>query len=133
MSTQTSNRPFGVTVLAIAAWAAAALAGVHFLQSLGILPFFIGRFLTLEGFNLWSALMWALMVWVWVSVAQMLWKVNSEAWVFLVVVTVFELIVDFMYLVGKAEWSDVSVSFILCGLILIYCMLPGVKSAFNVK
>ena len=133
MSTQTSNRPFGVTVLAIAAWAAAALAGVHVLQSLGILPFFIGRFLTLEGFNLWSALMWALMVWVWISVAQMLWKVSSEAWLFLVVVAIFELIIDFMYLFGKAEWSDVSVNFILSGLILIYCLLPGVKSAFNVK
>jgi hypothetical protein len=133
MSTQTSNRPFGVTVLAIAAWAAAFLAGVHVLQSLGILPFFVGRFLTLEGFNLWSALMWALMVWVWVSVAQMLWKVSSEAWVFLVVVAIFELIIDFMYLFGKAEWSDVSVNFILSGLILIYCLLPGVKKAFNVK
>jgi len=133
MSTQTSNRPFGVTVLAIAAWAAAFLAGVHVLQSLGILPFFVGRFLTLEGFNLWSALMWALMVWVWVSVAQMLWKVSSEAWLFLVVVAIFELIIDFMYLFGKAEWSDVSVNFILSGLILIYCLLPGVKKAFNVK
>ena len=133
MSTQTSNRPFGVTVLSIAAWVAAFLAFVHVLQSLGILPFFIGRFLTLDGFNLWSALMWALMVWVWVSVAQMLWKVNPEAWIFLTVIAVFNLVIDFTYLVGKAEWSDVSVNFILSGLILIYCLLPGVKSAFNVK
>jgi len=133
MSTQASKRPFGVTVLSIAAWAAAILAGVHVLQSLGILPFFVGRFLTLEGFNLWSAFMWALMVWVWVSVAQMLWKLNAEAWIFLTVIAVFNLVIDFMYLIGTAEWSDVSVNFILSGLILIYCLLPGVKSAFKVK
>jgi hypothetical protein len=133
MSTQTSNRPFGVTVLSIAAWVAAFLAFVHVLQSLGILPFFVGTFVSLQGFNLWSALMWALMVWVWVSVAQMLWKVNPEAWIFLTVIAVFNLVIDFTYLVGKAEWSDVSVNFIVCALILIYCLLPGVKSAFNVK
>ena len=133
MSTQTSNRPLGVTVLSIAAWAAAFLAFVNVLQALAILPFFVGPIIALKGFNLWSALMWALMVWVWASVAQMLWNMDPEAWVFLVVVSIFELIVDFMYLVGTAEWSDVSISFILSGLILIYCLLPGVKKSFGVK
>jgi hypothetical protein len=133
MSTQASKRPFGVTILSIAAWVAAFLAFVHVLQSLGILPFFIGRFVSLEGFNLWSALMWALMVWVWVSVAQMLWNVNAEAWIFLTVIAVFNLVIDFTYLIGKAEWTDVSVNFIVSALILIYCLLPGVKKSFNVK
>jgi hypothetical protein len=34
---------------------------------------------------------------------------------------------------GQSTWSDVSVSFIINGLILIYCMLPGTKRAFGVE
>jgi hypothetical protein len=133
MSTKANNRPFGVTVLSIAAWIAAFLAFVNVLQSLAILPSFIGPIVTLRVFNPWSAIMWALMVWIWISVALMLWKVNPEAWIFLTMVTVFNLVIDFTYLVGKAEWSDISISFIFNALILIYCLLPGVKKAFNVK
>jgi hypothetical protein len=48
------------------------------------------------------------------------------------VITVFNLILDFTLLLGSGEWSDVSVSFIVNALILIYVMLPGVKRAFDV-
>ena len=125
------KRPFGVTVLAILAGIAAVLAGVHALQSLGILPFFIGQF-SVHAFNFWSFLMWALMVWVWVWLVRMLWSVDKQAWLFLAVITVFNLILDFTVMLGSAEWSDVSLSFIVNALILIYVMLPGVKQAFDV-
>ena len=126
------SRPFGVTLLAIFTGIAAVLAGIHVLQSLGIFPYFIGEY-SVRGFNLWNALMWALMVWVWVWVTQMLWKVDPQAWLFTAVITVFNLVIDFVYLIGKAEWSDVSLSFLLNGVILIYMLLPGVKAAFGVK
>jgi hypothetical protein len=35
-------------------------------------------------------------------------------------------------MLGAAAWSDVSLSFIVNAIILIYVMLPGVKSAFDV-
>jgi hypothetical protein len=124
------KRPFGVTVLAILAGLAAVLAGIHALQALGIFPYIIGKF-TVHAFSFWSFMMWALMVWVWVWVAQMLWKVDKEAWIFLAVITVFNLILDFTVMLGAANWSDVSVSFILNALILIYVMLPGVKAQFD--
>jgi hypothetical protein len=124
------KRPFGVTVLAILAGVAAVLAGIHALQALGIFPYIIGKF-TVHAFSFWSFLMWALMVWVWVWVAQMLWKVDKEAWLFLAVITVFNLILDFTVMLGAANWSDVSVNFILNALILIYVMLPGVKAQFD--
>lgn len=44
MSTTTSYRPFGVTILAILAGIAGVLAVVHFFQALAILPYFIGPF-----------------------------------------------------------------------------------------
>jgi hypothetical protein len=125
------KRPFGVTVLAILAGVAAVLAGVHALQSLGIIPFALGPF-EIHAFSFWSFLMWALMVWVWVWLVKMLWNVEQQAWIFLAVITVFNLILDFTVMLGQGEWSDVSVSFIVNGLILIYAMLPGVKKAFDV-
>jgi transposase len=76
------KRPFGVTILAILAVLAAVLAGVHTLQSLGILPFVLGPY-KVHAISFWSFLMWALMVWIWVWVVQMLWKVEKEAWLFL--------------------------------------------------
>jgi hypothetical protein len=41
------------------------------------------------------------------------------------------LILEFITLVGGAEWGDVVVSFVINGLILIYVMLPGTKQAFG--
>ena len=125
------KRPFGVTVLAILAGVAAVLAGIHTLQALGILPYFIGEF-TVHTFNLWSALMWALMVWLWAWLVKMLWNVNTEAWLFLAVITIFNLILDFVVMLGASDWSDVSVSFFVNAIILIYAMLPGTKRAFEV-
>ena len=49
---------------------------------------------------------------------------------FLVIVTMFYLILDFFMLIGATTWADVSVSVILNAIILLYCMLPGVRSAF---
>jgi hypothetical protein len=125
------KRPFGVTVLAILAGIAAVLAAVHALQALGIFPFVIGPF-SVHAFSFWSFLMWALMVWVWVWLVQMLWRVDKQAWLFLAVITVFNLILDFTVMLGQGTWSDVSVSFLLNAIILIYVMLPGVKQSFDV-
>ncbi len=126
------SRPFGVTVLAILAGIAAVLAAIHALQSLGIIPWVIGP-IEVRTANFWYFLMWALMVWVWVWLVQMLWRVDKSAWLFLAVITVFNLILDFTAMLGAADWSDVSLSFILNAIILIYVMLPGVKSAFDVE
>jgi hypothetical protein len=125
------TRPFGVTVLAVLAGLAGILAAVHAFQALGILPYFIGRF-TVHAFSFWSFLMWALMVWVYGWLVVMLWEVDKSAWLFLAVITVFNLILDFTVMLGAATWSDVSVSFLLNALILIYVMLPGVRQAFEV-
>jgi hypothetical protein len=124
------KRPFGVTLLAILAGVAAVLAGIHALQALGIFPYMIGP-VKLHAFNLWNAFMWGLLVWVYVWLVQMLWRVDPQAWLFLAVITVFNLVIDFMMMIGSAAWSDVSLSFIVNAIILIYVMLPGTKRAFG--
>jgi len=65
----------------------------------------------------------------------MLWNVDRQAWMFLAVITVFNLILDMTALVFGGvgtSFSDYSVSFILNGLILLYVMLPATKRAFDV-
>lgn len=125
------ERPFGVTILAVLAGLVAVLSAIHALQALGIFPYLIGPF-RVHDFNFWSVLMWGLLVWVYVWLVQMLWRVDKSAWLFLAVITVFNLILDFTVMLGAGDWSDVSLHFILNGLILIYVMLPGVRSAFDV-
>jgi len=75
--------------------------------------------------------MWGLMVWVYIWLVQMLWRVDPAAWLFLVIITIFELTLDFVAMLGGAIWQDVSVSFLLNGIILLYVMLPGVRDAFG--
>ena len=59
------KRPIGVTILAILAGVLAVIAGVRTLQFLGLLPFFFGP-VPFRSFSLFAALMWGLMVWVYV-------------------------------------------------------------------
>ncbi|HEX6553624.1 MAG TPA: hypothetical protein VF026_12735 [Ktedonobacteraceae bacterium] len=124
------QRPLGVTILAILAGVAAVLAAINALQFLGIIPFFVGP-VAFRTFNFFYAVMWGLLVWVYVWLVQMLWRVEPAAWMFLVIVTIFELTLDFIAMLGAATWQDVSVSFLVNGVILLYVMLPGVREAFG--
>jgi hypothetical protein len=131
MTQQAVKRPFGVTLLAILAGIAAVLAGIHALQGLGIFPYVFGPF-KLHAFSFWNFMMWGLMVWIYIWLIQMLLRLDPSAWLFLAVITTFNLILDFMAMIGSpAAFSDVSVSFLLNALILIYCMLPSTKRAFG--
>jgi len=127
-----NQRPIGVTILAVLAGVAAVLAAINALQFLGILPFFVGP-VAFRTFSFWCALMWGLMVWVYIWLVQMLWRVEPAAWLFLVIVTLFELTLDFIAMLGASTWQDVSVSFLVNGIILLYVMLPGVRNAFRAE
>jgi hypothetical protein len=124
------KRPFGVTILAVLAGVLAVLAGIHALQSLGIFPYVIGP-VKVHAFNFWNFLMWGIMVWIYAWLVRMLWNVDPQAWLFLAVITVFNLILDFVAMIGSGPWTDVSVSLLLNAIILIYIMLPSVKRAFG--
>jgi hypothetical protein len=131
MTQQTRQRPFVVTILAILAGIAGVIAVIFTLQGLGILPYFIGPY-KIRNFDLWYASMWGLMAWVYLWLTRMLWRVDRAAWLFMAVITVFNLILDFTtMLTSNATFSDVSVHFILNALILIYVLLPSTKRAFD--
>jgi hypothetical protein len=124
------DRPFGVTILAAFAVLLAFLNSIAALRFLGFLPS-LGP---VEGrvFNLWYALLYGLLAYIWVWLAQMLLQVDKEAWMFMAIITVFNLCIDFVILVTGGSWYDVNLSVIINALILIYVMLPGVRRAFRV-
>lgn len=123
------ERPIGVTILTLVAVLLAFLNAIVMLRFLGLLPF-LGP-LNIRIFNLWYALLYGLLAYIWVWLAQMLWQVDPQAWMFLAVITVFNLCVDFVLLVTGGSWYDVNISVIMNALILIYIMLPGVRRAFG--
>jgi hypothetical protein len=125
------RRPIGVTILAVLAGIVAVLAVLHLLQAVGVLPYVVGP-ASVRDFNLWYTLMWALTVWVWAYVARLLWRVDPWAWMFLVVVAGFNLLFDFIALLGTTTASDLSLSFLLNLVILIYALLPGTREAFEI-
>ena len=129
-----ANRPLGVTILAALASVALVLSIVHLLQAIGILPYFIGQ-ISIRDFNLWYVLMWALMIWVWLWVVRALLAVDPSAWLFLLIVSGFNLIFDFLTLIQTptALQQDVAVSFVINLVIFGYAMLPGTKNAFGVE
>ena len=123
------DRPIGVTILAILAGLLFVLNLIATLRFLGFLPF-IGP-LDIRIFNLWYALLYGLVAYIWLWVAKMLWNVEREGWMFLVFVSVLNLSFDFVTLITGGSWYDVNISVILNVLILIYVMLPGTKEVFG--
>jgi len=130
----TKKRPFGVTLLAILAGIAAVIAIIHTLQMLHLFPISgslgIFKFFT---FDLFGALMWGILAAIYIWVARMLWNLDQQGWLFVVVLAVLNLIMAFISILGASSWQAMMPAIIINGLILIYGMLPGTKAAFDVQ
>src|SRR5262245_3285257 len=127
------NRPLGVTILAALASVALILSIVHFLQALGIVPYFIGQ-ITIRDVNLWYVLLWGLMIWVWLWVVRALLVMDPSAWLFLLIVSGFNIIFEFTaMLTTPSQNTDLSVSFVLNIIIFAYTILPGTKASFGIE
>ena len=127
------NRPLGVTILAALASVALILSIVHFLQALGIIPYFIGQ-ISIRDFNLWYVLLWGLMIWVWLWVVRALLVMDPSARLFVLIVSGFNLIFDFFTLISTPTTvTDLSVSFVLNLIIFGYSMLPTTKASFGIE
>jgi len=126
------KRPVGVTILAVISGFMALLMALMALQWLGLLPW-LGSGPAVRTFNLWYALMYGLMAYIYFWLTQMLLRMDQSAWLFLAVITTFNLILNFIALVTGTPWEIVALPIILNTLVLIYIMLPGVKNSFNVE
>jgi hypothetical protein len=126
-------RPISVTILAVLAGVALVLSVIHFIQALGILPYFVGP-VAIRDFNIWHVLMWGLMIWVWWWALRALWVMDPSAWVFVTIVAAFSLIYDFTEVAfTSATLSDVGASFVVSLVILALAFLPSTKTAFEIE
>jgi hypothetical protein len=128
-----ANRPLGVTILAALASVALVLSIVHFLQAIGILPYFIGP-ISIRDFNLWYVLLWGLMIWVWLWVVRALLVMDPSAWLFLLIVSGFNLMFDFFTMISTPTTNtDLTISFLLNLVIFGYTMVPSTKRSFGIE
>jgi hypothetical protein len=128
----TPHRPIGITIIAILAAIATIIAAIHTLQYLHILPFFLGG-MAFFGFDLWGALLWGLMTIIYAWVVLQLWNVNPQGWMFLVLISALNIILDVLSIIGATTLSAVLPSIIINAIVLIYVMTPGVKRAFGTE
>ena len=126
------SRPFGVTLLALLAGLAALVAIFHMLQFLRILSFNFGVLLFYQ-FNLLGAILWGVMAILYIWLVRMLWNVNPQAWLFLAVFSTLNLILDILTWLGGTSWVALLPSVLVNGVILIYCLLPGVRQSFGIQ
>lgn len=92
---------------------------------LGLVKFFT--------FNLFGAILWGIMAAIWLWVARMLWAVDVQGWLFVVVMATLNIILDLFSVIGGTPWEAISVALFLNALILINGLLPGTKAAFGVE
>ncbi|HSD57345.1 MAG TPA: hypothetical protein VLB04_04105 [Methanotrichaceae archaeon] len=123
------ERPLGITILAILALLGAAWALIVTLQMLHLLPVFVGQ-LSFWTFNFWGALLWGILFLIYLWVFRMLWNVNPQGWLFMVIISGLNLILAFLSVLGGSTWDAMATSIVINGLILIYCLLPSTKRAF---
>lgn len=126
------ERPIGVTILAILSGFFAFMAILATLNWLGLVPWF-GPGPAIRTFNIWYALLYGLLAWVYIWLTKMLWEVKQEAWLFLAVITIFNLLLDFITIItsNMPTTDRTTLSIVLNSLVLIYIMLPGTQRAFG--
>jgi hypothetical protein len=125
------ERPIGVTILAFLAILGAINAFIYTLQMLHLLPTFLGP-IAFYQFSLIGAFFWGLLFFIWLAVFRMLWEVQPQGWMFMVLIAVFDLIYGIICVLGGSSWEAMAPIIIISGLILIYCLMPGTKQAFGI-
>jgi hypothetical protein len=78
-----------------------------------------------------GALLWGVLTFIWGWVTVGLWTLDPQAWLFVVVLTIFDLILAAISVLGATTWQAVLPSVVLNAVILIYSLSSGVKEAFG--
>ena len=130
----TKHRPIGVTILAILAAVVAILNIIHTLQMLHLFPIQSPIALgpsVFFSFSLIGAIMYGILALIWIWLTKGLWALDEQSWLFVVVLSILDLIILFVNLLGGATFADIWLPVALLVIILIYCMTPGVQKAFG--
>jgi hypothetical protein len=126
----TQSRPIGVTLLAVLAGVAAVVAAIHTLQFLHLFPFFLGS-VAFFSFDLLAAVLWGFLTVIYVWVAKMLWELDQQGWLFVVVLAFINLVLDVLAVIGTSTWEAMLPGILVSGAILAYCLWPRTREAFG--
>jgi predicted flap endonuclease-1-like 5' DNA nuclease len=126
----TKKRPLGITILAVLVAIGAIISVYHTLQFLHILPFSLGP-IRFFAFDFLGAVLWGLTAFILIWLVRHLWNLNPQGWLFVVVMAVFDLILAFASIIGQSTFQAMLPAILINLVILIYCLLPGVKAAFT--
>ena len=126
------ERTFVVTLLAILSGVVGILSLLDAARYMGWLPIaMLGEMKFFLPSAQWCAALMALLVAViYFVVASWLWNLNPSGWLFVVIVSIINLIFLFLAIFGKTAFSDVAVQITLNAIVLILALLPGTKAAF---
>ena len=127
------RRPIGITILAILGALAALLAIIRCLQMLGIFPVFFGGSVQFFSFTLVGGILWGLLAVALIWIVVMLWRMDPLGWGLILALAGFSLGYDLVSLFGGSTFLDILPSLIINGLIVIYCLLPGTRQAFEIS
>jgi hypothetical protein len=116
--------------LAILAVVAALIAAYHTLQYLHLLPFWIGP-VAFFGFDPLGAILWGINTVIYLWVASMLWNMNPSGWLFVVFIAAWDLILAVLSIIGQSTFSAMLPAILINGVVLLYCLWPRTREAFQ--
>ena len=127
------HRPFGITLLAILSLIAVVVAIWRVLQALGIAPITLGTMSFFVPEASWvNAILWGLMALIYLWVFRMLWAVNPQGWLFVTVISILNLTIAVLDIIGGSSFDAMLPTLVINGIILLYCLVPGTKAAFEI-
>ncbi|TAJ45469.1 hypothetical protein [Methanofollis fontis] len=126
----TDQRPIGITILAILALLAAIQAIIFTFQMLDMIPIIIGE-VAFFTFSLYGAIMWGILAFIYLWVFQMLWNLNPQGWMFVMIVSILNLIMAVFSIIGASSWQAMAPAILINAIVLVYCLMPGTKAAFG--
>jgi hypothetical protein len=124
-----------VTLLAVLAVIAGLLALLDAARYMGWLPIAtLGPLkFVLPSAQWFAAIMSAIVGVIYFVVAGWIWKLNPSGWLFVVVISVINLIFLFLAIVGSTSFGAVSLEILVNAVALILAVLPSTKSAFRMN
>jgi len=127
----TRDRPVGVIILTVIAGVLFVLNAVNALLFLGALPITLFGRTGFFGQALLGAILYGIvaLIYGWLTIG--LWNLDPQAWLFVVLVTILNLILAAVSVLGATSLQEILPTVIANVVILVYSLSPGVKEAFG--
>jgi hypothetical protein len=127
------HRTVAVTILAAISVLAGLWNVLDTLRYFGLIPIVevMGFGLKLFNVNWLGAILSAVVAVIWFAVAGQLWRLDERGWLFIVLISAFDLFFLFLSMLGGTSFQAIAPAVLLCAIGLLLAILPGTKAAFG--